>query len=253
MSCGSLASRLRISSGDAVAEVFGVGDVAHVDEGQHADADPLVLFRCGDWAAAWTEHGLQCLAQPPERGVLAILAPAVQIGRMHGAEIDRQLGVVEPHRHQHAAIGGIARFATHPARFHRVRGPDHDQGPGALELARDQGVEFLARCDLRIPPDRPAFSFKHGHERCDPSAVLAGIGNEDIGQGFSPRGKCTIALPRARGATNSHPATPSPNPRLGERLLTALQSRPRVGFRSTGRCGAASTRQKGQSPSILTT
>jgi DNA-binding response OmpR family regulator len=41
-----------------------------------------------------------------------------------------------------------------------------DERAGALELARHQGVEFLAGRDLRIPPDRPSFGF----ERCLPVA-----------------------------------------------------------------------------------
>ena len=116
---------------------------------------------------------------------LRVAAPLVEVDRVHGAKVDRQLRVLEPHRHQHAAVRGVARLAAHPARIDRARRPDHDQRAGALELARNQRVELIARRNLRVPPDGPALRLERSHERGDQGFVLPRIGNENVGQNLT--------------------------------------------------------------------
>ena len=111
--------------------------------------------------------------------------------------------LLEAHRDQHATVGRIARLAAHPARFHRVRGPDHDQGPGGFQLARDQRVEFLARGDVGIPPHRPALRLQRRHQRRHPVAIVAGVGNEDVSQGSASR--TDYAITRRAGPCHGPP------------------------------------------------
>ena len=175
--------------GDAVREVFLLGVAAHVGEGQHADTDLRFLvgerlrrrrfLRCA-------KLRFQRLAEPAERGALAVLAPAVEVRGVHCAKIDGQLCVFEPHGHQHAAIGGVTGFTAHPARVDRMRSPDDNKGARALELPRDQRIEFFARCDLGIPPDGPAFRLERRNEWRDADFVLPRVGDENVGQ-QSPR------------------------------------------------------------------
>ncbi|HET9835948.1 MAG TPA: hypothetical protein VFP88_06365, partial [Rhodanobacteraceae bacterium] len=91
-----------------------------------------------------------------------VFAPVVEIGGVDRAHVHWQTRLLEPHRHQDAAIGRLARLATHPARRHRRRRPDHQHCPRRGNLRVDLIVEFLARRDLRIPPHRPALRLDRG-------------------------------------------------------------------------------------------
>ena len=104
---------------------------------------------------------------------------------MQHAHIERELGAAETHGHQDAALSARARLAAHPARFHRMWGPDHQDGGRILEFRGDLVVEILAGGDLRIPPDRPALRLDRRDQRRDERLVAAGVGNEDVGHACS--------------------------------------------------------------------
>src|SRR6202034_1945439 len=95
--------------------------------------------------------------------------------------IDRQTSVFESHRHQDAALSGIARLAAHPARGDGRWGPDYQHGAGRLELGVDLVVKLLPSVNRRVPPDRPALRLDRGHEWRDARLIAAGVGNEDVG------------------------------------------------------------------------
>ena len=164
----------------AVAEVlvFRVG--THVGERQHGyrGRRGFLLPR--------TKLGLESLAERTEGLAFTVLAPAIEIGGVNSAEIDRQAGVVESNRHQHATVGPVARLAPDPARIDRTLRPHDNQRLRLVELAGDQRVEFLARRDRRVPPDRPTLGFKRGDERSDKCFVVSRIRDENIGHRLPP-------------------------------------------------------------------
>ena len=150
---------------DAVAEILLLRLAAHVGEGQHADREPRrglprprrAQQRCRPFVAATLtgdrrlERAQQLLAWPAG----GIAAPAVEIGRVDRAHVERQAGRVESGRDQDAAIGRLARLAAHPARRDRRRRPDHDDRAGLGEFGGDLVVEFLAGGDCPDPTRRP--------------------------------------------------------------------------------------------------
>ncbi len=94
---------------------------------------------------------------------------------MESPSVDRQGRLLETQRHEDAAVGAVARLAAHPARLHRDGCPHHDDSPGALQLARNQAIEFFARCNGRIPPHGPALCLEHGDDRRYARLVEAGV------------------------------------------------------------------------------
>jgi hypothetical protein len=124
-------------------------------------------------------RGTQLARQHPPDALEALAAgifvPVVQVDGVHGAEINRQLGLAEAHRDQHAPVRRVPGFPAHPAGAHRVRCPDDDHGTRVLEGVRDQRVEFLAGRNLGIPPDRPAFRLERRDQRRDSRVINASI------------------------------------------------------------------------------
>ena len=191
--------------GDAVAEVLLLGIAAHVDERQHADADPCGSRRgagagaCRAGAAVSRNHRAQRPQQRLERRALGVVAPAVHVGRVDRTHVHRQPGAVEACRHQRAKVGRFACFTADPARRHRRRRPDHEHSLGGLQLFLDLVVELLARVDLRVPPDRPALRLDRRDQRRDASLVAAGIRNEDVSHSpctcsrNTPGPRCAVA------------------------------------------------------------
>ena len=156
---GTLESALMISSVMPSLKYSFSGSALMLASGSTAIAvSPPFLLRAA-------ELGLERLAERAERRALAILGPAVEVGGVHGAEIDRQARAVEAHRHQHAAIGRVARLAAHPARIHGRGVQTTSRVRGRVEFLGDQGIEFLAGRDRRVPPDGPAFGLERGDER----------------------------------------------------------------------------------------
>ena len=105
----------------------------------------------------------------------------VDVDGLQRARVDRQRRAVEAYRHQDAAVGGLARLATHPPRLDRIRGPHHQHRIGGGQFGVDQAVELLAGRDRRVPPDRPAASLDRSHQRRHARPVPARVGDEDIG------------------------------------------------------------------------
>ncbi len=192
---------------DAVGEVFLLLVIAHVGEGKDADRQALGLRRPARNILQMPRQGRDQLL---ERPAVPVLVPPVQIGGVDGHGVDRQLRLVEAHRHQHVALGAEPGFPPHPTRSRRRGRPDHDDGLGCLDLVADQLVELLAGRDRRVPPHRPALRLQRGDKRRDARLVRPRIGNEDVGhqasptsvEGFSPPRRAT-PLWRDRGAVEN--------------------------------------------------
>src|ERR1700722_1459246 len=99
---------------------------------------------------------------------------------MKRAHVDRQLRALKTDRDEDAAFSPLARLSAHPSRFHRIRGPDDEDGGSDLQFRDDLPVELLAGTDLRVPPDRPAGRLDCGDQRRDTRLVLASVGDEDV-------------------------------------------------------------------------
>ena len=164
--------------GHAVAEVFVLGVRAEIGERQNGDRGGPLLLPVGG-----AKLGLERLAQRPERLALRVFFPVVEIRRVHGTKVDRQACVLEANGHQRSPVGGIARLAADPSRVDGGIRPDDDQGAGGVEFPGDQGVEFFAWSDLRVPPYGPPLVLERGYERRDAGLVLPRIGNKYVGQG----------------------------------------------------------------------
>ena len=113
------------------------------------------------------DHGIERACEILERGAAGVFVPRVEIDGVDCAHVHRQAGCVEAHGHQDVAVGGFARLATHPAGADRSCRPDHDHRCGRQQFGFDLVVEFLARRDFRIPPDRPPLRFDRGDQRRD--------------------------------------------------------------------------------------
>ena len=77
---------------------------------------------------------------------------------MDRAHVHRQGGAVEAHRDEDAAIGGLARFAAHPAGRRRKSGVQTTSTAlAACEFGVDLAVELLAggRCPGSHHTDQP--------------------------------------------------------------------------------------------------
>src|SRR2546430_14348298 len=79
------------------------------------------------------------------------------------SRIDRQAGAFKAHRNEDAAIRPLSRLAAPPARRHRIRRPDHQDGGGGLEFRRDEAVKLLAGVDFRVPPYGPTLRLDRRH------------------------------------------------------------------------------------------
>ena len=189
--------------GDAVPEVFLLGVAAHVRKRQHADADFRLLLGggCRGRRLAWrAQLGLQRLAQALEGRVLRDRRPSRR-GRWCALHANRSAavrcrGAPAPARrdrpHRAPRLEPSANRPTVPSR----RRPAHGPRSSSREI---NAVEFLARRNLRIPPDGPAFGLECRHQRCDASLVLPGIGDKDVGQRFTSLFAAT--LPQHHGVT----------------------------------------------------
>ncbi len=112
--------------------------------------------------------------------VRPVAIPVRQVRRLHELEHDRALAGGDDDREQLARALGLRRLGANPAGHDRLRRPeDHDR----LRLAQrgfDDGIECLARSDMRIPPDVEAFAFERLGKLPGTADILAGVGQEDV-------------------------------------------------------------------------
>ncbi len=104
-----------------------------------------------------------------------------QIRRLGQLEHDRPFAGLDGHRHQGLLTVRQRRLGPHPARVHRLLGPEHNHGLGGLQRLLGHLVVGFAGPERRIPPDVEPLRRECLGEAARDGLILAVVGEEDVG------------------------------------------------------------------------
>ncbi len=103
-----------------------------------------------------------------------------QVGRLGQLEHDRPLTGLDGHRHQGLLAVRQGGLGPHPARVHRLFGPEYDDGLGGLQRLLGHLVVGFAGPQGRVPPDFESLGCEPLGEAARNGLILAVVGKEDV-------------------------------------------------------------------------
>ena len=119
--------------------------------------------------------------------IIPVAVPADQVGGLGQLEHDRALGFLDHRRDQDGGALAKRCLGTHPFRFYRNGGPEHDHDIGVAQHAFGHFVIRLPGAQDLVPPDREAFGGQRLGDHLRLGPVSPAVGKEYARHRSCPR------------------------------------------------------------------